>query len=141
MQHKEFDLQKQVCRFLDIKYPNVIYMSDTIANLKLTMGQKQRNKSIQKSGFHCPDLIILEPNTNYNGLFIELKIETPYKKDGTLKSQMTERLVKGVKIKYNHLEAQSNSMKELQKRGYYCTFAWDFKMVEEIIKKYINNEL
>ena len=53
MNHKEYNLQKQVCRYLNLKHPKVLYMSDTIANLKLTKQQAGRNKAIQKDGFHC----------------------------------------------------------------------------------------
>ena len=47
MKHLEFDLQKSICRYLSYQYPDVEYMSDTIANLKLTSQQASRNKSIQ----------------------------------------------------------------------------------------------
>jgi hypothetical protein len=116
-------------------------MSDTVANLKLTMGQRQRNKSIQKDGFHCPDLIIFEPNEKYCGLFIELKKETPYKKDGTIKMQKTTKKIKGIDIEYNHLQAQQDTMDILKTKGYYCTFSWSVNQSIEIIEKYLNNKL
>ena len=92
MQHLEFDLQKAICRYLSYQYPDVEYMSDTIANLKLTAQQASRNKAIQKNGFKCPDLIILEPRNGYHGLFIELKLETPFKKDGSIKASANDHL-------------------------------------------------
>ncbi len=69
MQHKEIKLQQQVSRYLKYQYPNVDFLSDTVANLKLTETQQKRNKSIQCQNFKCPDLLILEPNSTYNGLF------------------------------------------------------------------------
>ncbi len=33
MKHPEFELQVAVCRYLSIKHPNVLFLSDTIANL------------------------------------------------------------------------------------------------------------
>lgn len=97
MKHQEYVLQKAICRLLDYQYPKVLYLSDTIANLKLTVPQKARNKAIQKEGFKCPDLLILEPNKFYKGLFIELKIKSPFKKNGELYSD-------------EHLEGQQKSM-------------------------------
>ena len=125
MKHKEFDIQCQVCRFLNIQYPKVLYISDTVANCKLTIPQATRNKKIQKSGFKCPDLLILEPNKYFKGLFIELKIENPYKKDGQLK-------------KNEHIEAQDKSMNDLNKKGYYACFSWSLEQTINIINEYMN---
>ena len=125
MKHKEFDIQCQVCRFLNIKYPKVVYISDTVANCKLTIPQATRNKKIQKSGFKCPDLLILEPNKYFKGLFIELKIENPYKKDGQLK-------------KNEHIEAQDKSMNDLNEKGYYACFSWSLEQTINIINNYMN---
>ena len=126
MQHKEYDLQKQVCKYLEYQYPKVLFLSDTIASVKLTKPQQVRNKAIQKKGFKCPDLIIFEPNDKYIGLFIELKIETPYKKDGkTL-------------LKNEHIEGQRDTMLQLMSRGYFCSFAWTFEQTKGIIDNYLN---
>ena len=92
MKHDEFDLQVAVCRYLSYQYPDVLFMSDTIANLKLTVGQATRNKKIQKNDFKTPDLLILEPKNDFSGLFIELKIETPFKKDGNIKASTNDHL-------------------------------------------------
>jgi len=53
MKHLEYDLQVAICRYLSYQYPDLDYMSDTIANLKLTQTQAKRNKKIQKNGFKC----------------------------------------------------------------------------------------
>lgn len=126
MQHKEYDLQKKVCKWLSVQYPKVMFMSDTIASCKLTMGQAMRNKTIQKDGFKTPDLIIFEPKGEYHGLFIELKTESPFLKSipNTLK-------------KNEHIEAQADSMILLSKAGYKCFFSWSFGQTKEIIDKYL----
>lgn len=129
MKHHEFDLQKAVCRYLDAQYPEVFYLSDTIASLHLTIPQKVRNSSIQKKGFHCPDLLILKPNKNYHGLFIELKIECPYKKNGEIKAS-----------KDDHLKNQRATIMQLNKLGYYALFAWEFYQIKEIIDNYLNDK-
>jgi hypothetical protein len=121
----EFELQKQVCRWLSLQYPKVLYLSDTIASVKLTLPQQGRNKLIQKENFKTPDLLIFEPRGRYSGLFIELKVKSPYKKDGSL-------------LKDEHLEGQERTMNDLRERGYFATFSWSFPMTIEIIKNYLS---
>lgn len=125
MKHPEYNLQVYVCRYLDLQYPKALYLSDTIANVKLTPPQAARNKKIQKKGFKCPDLIILEPRKGYNGLFIELKVKSPYKLNGELR-------------KDDHLEGQQRTINDLNNKGYYATFATGFDEAVSIIDKYMN---
>jgi hypothetical protein len=125
MKHPEYELQKQVCKYLDYQYPKVIYMSDTIAACKLTIPQQVRNKAIQKEGFKCPDLLIFYPKGVYHGLFIELKVETPYLKDGkTLKANQ-------------HIKEQDKTMDELRRLGYMACFAWSFEGAVYLIDNYM----
>ena len=126
MKHLEYDLQVDVCRYLSYQYPDVEYMSDTIANLKLTKTQAIRNKKIQKNGFKCPDILILEPRNNFSGLFIELKLETPFKKDGEIKASDKD-----------HLKGQLETIEKLNKKGYKAVFSWGFDMTKEIIDNYL----
>jgi len=102
-----------------------MYLSDTIASVKLTIPQQVRNKSIQKNGFKCPDLLILEPRHGYHGLFIELKTITPFKKNGELK-------------KDTHLEGQMATITDLQRKGYYACFSTGFEQTKEIIDEYFH---
>lgn len=128
MKHIEYDLQKAVCKYLSIQYPDVLFLSDTIAAVKLTMPQAARNKAIQCKDFKCPDLLILEPRAGYHGLFIELKTETPYKKDGEIKASQ-----------YDHLKLQSETLKKLMSKNYLALFAWDFDKIKQNIDDYINH--
>lgn len=130
-EHPEYTLQKQVCKYLNMQYPNVMFLSDTIAAVKLTFPQQARNKAIQKEGFKCPDLLILKPKITesnkmiYAGLFIELKTKTPFKANG-------------INLLSNpHIEAQSKTLHQLSQLGYYACFAWSFEMAKEIIDKYL----
>ena len=107
-----------------LQYPNVLFMSDTVAQVKLTMPQAVRNKAIQKPNFKCPDLIIFEPRGGNTGLFIELKTESPYKKNGELKSN-------------EHLQGQFDTMQMLSIKGYVCDFAWTFDMAKKMIDDYL----
>jgi len=120
----EKDLHKSICFYLQAQYPKVIFNTD-MSGLKLTMGQSVQAKKLRSSnGF--PDITILEPSTGYNALFIEVKKETPYKKDGTLKSN-------------RHLEEQQEMHKQLMIKGYYAAFVWSFEQAKEILDEYLNN--
>jgi len=131
MNHHEYNLQKSICKYLDLQFKDVLYLSDTIASCKLTLPQATRNKAIQKEGFKCPDLIIFKPKFNadnsfkYLGLFIELKIESPYLKDGlNLKAD-------------KHIQGQAETMNKLYAEGYSCHFAWSFSQAKDIIDNYL----
>lgn len=130
MNHPEFELQKRVCTYLNWKYPNVLYMSDTVASLKLTKRQAKRNKSIQKDKFKTPDVIIFEPNELYHGLFVELKVNSPYQKRHPTKLYKSE-----------HLEGQQKTINDLIRKGYYATFATGYEQTIDIIEKYLKNIL
>ena len=127
-QYPEYNLQKQVCSYLQKVYPNVLFLSEGITHTSLTITQANRNKAIQKTGFNCPDLCVFEPNNIYKGLFIELKAKCPYKLNGELK-------------KDTHLQEQQSSINKLLQKGYYATFGWDFEQIKIIIDNYINNTL
>ncbi len=124
----EFELQKQICRYLSLQHPKVLFISDATSGAKLTMPQALRNSLIQKADFKIPDLQILEPNKNWHGLFLELKKETPYKKTGGLKASQN-----------NHLELQEASMKLLRQKGYMACFCWSFDNAIEIIENYLKD--
>ena len=124
MKQPEFELQCQVVKYLNAQYPNIDFYSDTIANIKLTKAQAGRNSKIQKKGFKMPDLIIFAPNKHYKALMIELKVSSPYKKDGTL-------------LKNEHLEGQSNTIEKLNNLGYFACFSWSFDQTKEIIDLYL----
>lgn len=124
----EFELQKAICKWISIQYPKALFLSDTISSVKLTIPQQVRNSLIQKKGFKTPDLLIFEPNKKYKGLFIELKVKSPFKKDGEL-------------LKDEHLVGQQKTIYELKERGYYACFSWSFEMTKEIIDCYFWNTI
>ena len=123
----EFELQKAVCRWLSFQFPKVLYLSDTVASVKLTIPQQNRNKLVQKNDFSCPDLLILEPNKDFKGLFIELKVKSIYKVDGV------------TLLKSEHVENQMKTINELKSKGYYACFSWSLEMTLQIISKYMAN--
>jgi len=123
----EYELQKQVCQWLSMKHPKVLFLSDTIASVKLTIPQSIRNSKIQKSDFKTPDLIILQPNKKYSGLFIELKTKSPFKKNSV------------ELLKNEHIEAQQKTINDLVDRGYFACFSWEFERTVGIIDAYLKN--
>jgi hypothetical protein len=120
----EFELQKGICFYLESQYKDVLFLSDTVASVKLTFPQQARNKAIQKKDFACPDLLILEPRKGYNGLFIELKAKSPFKKNGEL-------------LKSEHLERQQSTIDKLNKKGYLSMFSTGFDETKRIIDEYL----
>jgi hypothetical protein len=126
MKHPEYELQKMVCRYLELQYPSVLFLSDVKASVKLTIPQARRNKAIQKHGFKCPDLLILERRGGSAGLLIELKIETPFKKDGGIKASQDD-----------HLKLQLESLMVLNNRGYTTAFRWTFEQCKTLIDQYM----
>jgi hypothetical protein len=124
-QQPEYALQKQVCAYLRAVYPNVLFMSDTIAATRLTIPQQVRNKAIQKTDFHCPDLLIFKKNSIYSGCFLELKAKDIYRKDEvTLLSNP-------------HVEAQKRTIDELLSNGYFAAFAVGFEQAKNLIDHYM----
>jgi hypothetical protein len=125
-QQPEFILQCQVCEYLRTAFPATLFLTDTIAAVKLTIPQAARNKKVQKQGFKCPDLIILEPRGKYHGLFIELKTETPYKLNGEIKAS-----------KDDHLKLQAETIERLNELGFFAKFCWNFDHAKTTIDNYM----
>jgi len=119
----EATIQLQVCQWLRLQYPDVIFTSES-SGIRLTIGQAKKAKQL-RSGNGLPDLIILEPRGGFNGLCIELKKDSPYKKDGSLKTD-------------EHLKEQDETLTRLSKKGYYAEFATGFEEAKDIITDYMN---
>lgn len=124
MTFKEYHLQKQICEYIKLQYPNVYFYSDSVAAVKLTMGQAVRNKAIQNSNFKAPDIMVIQPSKHFHGLFMELKIESPYKKNGELYAD-------------EHLRGQAETIEKLKKLGYCADFIWSFDMAKSFIDNYM----
>jgi hypothetical protein len=122
----EQSLQRQVCTYLRMQYPNVIFRSDFSSGLHLTPAQASLHKSMQ-SGRAWPDLQIINPSRKYHGLFIELKKEGTkvYLKNGKLTSNP-------------HIQEQAAVLKELNKLGYFARFGIGFDSCQRLIDWYLN---
>ena len=133
----EEQLHKQICEYIKLQYPNVIFNTD-MSGIPLSMSQRIKAKKLRSSnGF--PDIQILESNNDYFGLFLEVKKETPYKKNKELKKSTSTEKVNGVKVRYDHLQRQNDMHVKLRKRGYAASFVWTFEMAKGIIDEYLNN--
>lgn len=130
---QEQGLQSQVCSYLRLQYPHVIFRSDYASGLKLTAYQAKTHQRLQYSR-SWPDIFIYHPmkvdGVQYAGLALELKKEGTivYKKDGSLrKKTLTRRNRYGlVAEKYDHLAEQADMLEKLRKRGYMADFAVGF---------------
>jgi hypothetical protein len=125
-------LHIQICTYIKLQYPNVIFTSESSGEYiggKDGKGWARLNKMKQKrSGSKLPDIWIIEPINGYHGLFLEVKTSSPFKKDMTLK-------------KSDHLQEQSNMIDNLFKKGYYACFVWSFEMAVKLIDDYMNGTI
>jgi len=125
---KEKQLHKQICRFIKLQYPKVIFLSD-MSGLKVSIGTAIQMKSLRSSR-GLPDLLLLKPNKDFYGLFIEIKTKTSdvYLKDGkTLRNN-------------EHVKEQSEILDRLSKLGYKAVYGIGYDNCINIIKEYLNDK-
>lgn len=138
MMSKEAILHQQVCQYLRMQYPDIIFRTDFAAGIKMTIGQASKHRRLQ-SGRAYPDLFIAQPIAKFYtideqrvyqhcGLFIELKATNIYKKDGTLKAN-------------DHVKQQARVLGQLEERGYIARFAIGFDQAKRIIDAYMEGKL
>lgn len=132
VKHEE-SLQKMVCKFLRLKYPNVIFRSDFASGLRMSKYQATQHKTMQSSRA-WPDLFIYMPRKvdgkQYAGLALELK------KDGT---SIIVKIGpnKGNLVADQHIREQYHMLKALSKLGYYADFAVGYDSATSIIDWYM----
>lgn len=121
----EEKIQQQVCQWLKLQYPNVIFTCDLSSGMKLTIGQAVK-ASKMRSSRGLPDIFIAEPVNGFHGLFLELKRKEAkvFKMDGSL---------------YNnpHLKEQNVILDLLRKKGYVAEFCIGFDQTIRFIKNYL----
>lgn len=124
MRKAEDNLHLSVARYLRLAYPKVIFNTD-LSGIRLTKGQAGR-VSVLRSSRAFPDIVIYEPRKGYGGLFLELKRDgvRVFKKDGTL-------------VADEHVREQAAMLKELEKRGFYASFAIGFVAAQKLIDWYL----
>lgn len=76
-----------------------------------------------RSGSKLPDIWILEPKGNLSGLFLEVKTESVFKRDGSFKA--------------GHIQEQAEMLARLRKKGYSAMFVWSFEHAKATIDTYM----
>lgn len=113
--HEE-SIQRQVCRYLKLQFPHVIFRTDfTAGRIPLTPNQGRQYAALQ-SGSGFPDVFIFEPSRGFHGMGLELK------KDGTTVILKTGPR-KGKVSSNPHIQSQAAVINQLRHKGYYATFA------------------
>lgn len=125
MKKQEERLHENICQYIRMQYPDVIFTSDS-SGVRLTIGQAVKMKKL-RSEKGIPDLIILEPRVNYHGLILELKREneTVFLKDGSLSKDA-------------HIQEQDKILTRLAKKGYLAIFVVGFDKAKHMINYYMN---
>lgn len=120
----ELSVHNQVCKYLKAQYPNVMFLSDFAAGIKMSIGMASR-QSMQKSNHAFPDIMVFEPRGRFHGLFLEVKRDSDalYNKDGSFK-------------KSDHIEAQRYCITELYRKGYQAQFVCGFDAAKLVIDTY-----
>ena len=128
MNRNEQSLQTQICSWMKLQHPKVIFKVDHGASQhKSSFIERQiYSKQSYKPGF--PDFQIIKAVGNYNGLFLELKSDynALFNKNGTLKRGSED-----------HLVNQYDFIKELRSEGYWADFCYDRLAAVLIIDSYL----
>lgn len=116
VQKHEETIQRQVCSYLRIQYPQVIFRTDfTAGRIPLTKNQARQYAALQ-SGRAFPDIFIYHPRkvdgVQYAGMGLELKTA------GT-----RIYLKNGERSKELHIAEQFAMLDLLRVRGYYAEIA------------------
>lgn len=119
--HEE-SLQRQVCSYLRLQYPHVVFRSDYASGLRLTINQARIHRSLQ-SGKSWPDLFIYLPRKvdgkQYAGMALELKREG-------IPIKVTRGPRKGQLVADIHIREQYYMLQRLERLGYWADFAIGF---------------
>ncbi len=127
MPPREIDLHVAVCRFISLKYPNVLFFSDG-SGLRMSIGLAKQFKRLRSSN-GVPDLFIAEPRGEYFGAFIEIKKKDAgvFLKDGTLS-------------KNKHVREQAAVLDHLSHKGYFAAFGIGLDHCCKMVDEYLDFE-
>lgn len=119
-------LHRKICSLLTEGYPTVYYDSDS-SGIRVSSGVARELKQTRSVHAHL-DLTILEPRGKFKGLILEVKVVTPYLKDGSLSTNP-------------HIQDQYTTMLLLESKGYKCFFCWSLEQAQDILKNYLGEPL
>lgn len=133
MRQAEASLHQNICDYLRLQYPGVLFHTDFGSGLRMTMGQAIKQKRLQSSRA-WPDLLIAErrrcASDTYDdfpiksGLFLEIKREGTRLKNGTMPNTP-------------HIDEQEDILMRLRGRGFKAVFACGFDEAKKIIDEYL----
>jgi hypothetical protein len=106
--------------------------------VKLTPGLAAKMARM-RSERGIPDLLILEPKGEFCGLMLELKVESPYNLNGSLRKM--KRVVRSRSLiieEYDHHQEQQDILNRLTKKGYKACFSVGFDESKKIIDEYMH---
>jgi hypothetical protein len=141
-------IQLQVCNYLKLQYPHVIFTCDVASGLHLPIFLGALHKRMRSSR-GIPDLFIAHPGKwnnvankySFNGLFIELKKDKSeiYLVDGSTLKKAKKQIKKGkiVVEEYDHIDEQNKILNRLKLAGYAACFACGFDEAKKIIDEYL----
>jgi hypothetical protein len=128
MKNKEDLIQLSVVNYLKMQYPQVRFMANYLSGARLPIYLARKAKKLGQAGQGTPDLFIFHNNGKYSMLVLELKVESPFKLNGMLKTN-------------EHLTKQNNYLDYLNREGAYASFGVGVTNSIAIIDKYMHNEL
>ena len=120
-------IHQQICDYLKLKYPDVIFTSDA-SGMKTTIGLAMEIKRKKCAKYKIPDLLILQPNKFYFGLFLEIKKSN----DCVFTRKQKVRIC-------NHIQQQHKTLVKLRSLGYYAAFGLGFEDAKTHIDNYFAN--
>lgn len=122
----EENLHIRVCNYLRMLHPDVVFMSDVAAGMKMSIGQAVKAKKMRSSRGQ-PDLFIAKPNRGMSGFFLEIKKEGTkiYLKDG-------ETVVSD-----QHIQEQWAILDQLRLLGYGAEFGVGYDECIRLIEAYL----
>lgn len=125
MNKAEKHLHQQVCSYINLQYPDVIYLSDP-SGLKVSIGVAIELKKKRCKKYKIPDLIILKPMNWKCGLVIEIKVS------------IEDVFTKKMELKNNeHVREQHKTIQELTRLGYAAYFGIGFQKCKNLIDNYL----
>ena len=120
----EQQVVEQLARYMQLRYPKIIYRFDLAADLKLTVGQAARHKRLHPHRGY-PDLFICAARGGHTGLFLELK------REGTRLQKRNGDWVN------EHVAEQAAVLEQLREQGYAAHFAVGLDAAIELIDNYL----
>lgn len=127
MNKAEKHLHQQICSYLNLQYPDVIFLSDP-SGLKVSIGLAVELKKKRCKKYKIPDLIILKPMNGHHGLVLEIKVS------------VDDVFTKKMEIRNNeHIQEQAKSIEQLNRLGYKACFGIGFEKTKSIIDGYLQN--